>query len=77
MLRGVEQAGQGTVIQLQLVGIDQSIQVTQGLGIAFVLVKRGGARKLDATADQPGEDGWVAHAPCSRSNSAKWLRARR
>ncbi|MOA23871.1 hypothetical protein D3C78_1445210 [compost metagenome] len=39
MLRGFEQAGQGTVVQLQLVGVDQPVQVAQGLGVAFVFVQ--------------------------------------
>ncbi|MNM98771.1 hypothetical protein D3C81_1113100 [compost metagenome] len=43
VLGGVEQAGQGAVVQLQLVGIDQPVQVAQRLGITFVFVQGRGA----------------------------------
>ncbi|GLO25054.1 hypothetical protein PPUJ21368_28830 [Pseudomonas putida] len=77
VLRGVEQARQGAVLQLQLVGINQPVQVAQGLGVAFVFVQCRGARQLDAAADQAGEDGVLAHAVRSWNISAKWLRAMR
>ena len=53
------------------------VEVTGKLGIPFVFVQGRGTRQLDATADQAGEDGVLAHAVRSWNSSAKWLRAMR
>ena len=54
-LGGYQQVGQGAAVEFQRVQIDQAIEVTQTLGIAFMLVQRRGARSLDAGADQSGQ----------------------
>ncbi|BBR54423.1 hypothetical protein WP4W18C03_27500 [Pseudomonas putida] len=73
----IQQAGQSAVIQAQLVGVDQPVQVAQGLGVALVLVQRRGPRGLDTTADQPGQDSVRVHPRGSLSSWAKCVRARR
>ncbi|CAH0322281.1 hypothetical protein SRABI112_05372 [Pseudomonas mediterranea] len=59
---GGQQIGQGTAVEFQRVEVDQSIEIAHALGIAFMLVERGSARRLDACADQAGQYGAIRHA---------------
>ncbi|MNP42881.1 hypothetical protein D3C76_1366720 [compost metagenome] len=54
-----QQFGQGVAVELQLIEIDQAIQITQILGIAFMLVQGRGAGSLDACADQACQYGLI------------------
>ncbi|MNI49890.1 hypothetical protein D3C73_1045280 [compost metagenome] len=55
LLRRFQQVGQGLAVELQLVEVDQAIQVTQTLGVAFVFMQGGSTRRLDAGSDQSGQ----------------------
>ncbi|MNR48475.1 hypothetical protein D3C85_1677190 [compost metagenome] len=68
-LSGHQQLRQGRAVEVQLIEVDQPIDVAHALGIALVLMQRGGSGGLDAGANQSGEYACVlCHVdyPCKR-----------
>lgn len=57
-LGGLQQLGQGIGREAKHVQVDQAVEVSEALGVAFAFVHGGRQRGLDAGADEAGEDGF-------------------
>jgi len=57
-LGGLQQFGQGVGGEAEHVQVDQAIEVSEALGVAFAFVHGGRQRSLDAGADEAGENGF-------------------